>query len=177
MASSGFTMDEVYASDAGLQIETNQEETLQFGDFGSVNIQSTDRIADLSLNYVEDGSVHESELSYDMSAVVGSQNIDSDSKPEAEDEQKLFTLEEVLRIVEFSHKVLRRREVVSPVYIKQEEFIKQEHQVPVVASTTIPAFPSPRLQPTTAAGGQIRKVQRKDYCVITPDHTKSFYGR
>jgi hypothetical protein len=72
---------------------------------------------------------------------------------------------------------LKRREVVPPVVIKQErDIIKQEHQVPVVALTTIkqePTSPSPRLQSSTAAGVHNRQVQKKDYCIVTTDHAKS----
>ena len=45
-------MEEVYPSNGGLQLTTNPEETLQFGDFGSEILQSADEIADLSMNSV-----------------------------------------------------------------------------------------------------------------------------
>jgi hypothetical protein len=128
---SGFTMDEVYGSDVGLQINTNAEDTLQFGDFGSVIVQWANEVADLSMNYVEEGSVRSSDLSYDKSEADDSRHLVGDVKPEAENEERLFTMDEVLRIVEFSQKVLKRREVVPPVSVKQE------HLVPVVATSTI----------------------------------------
>jgi hypothetical protein len=40
MDSSGFGMDEVYRSNVEIRTNTNEEETLQFGDFGSVIVQS-----------------------------------------------------------------------------------------------------------------------------------------
>ena len=113
-------MDEVYPSSGGLLLTTNAEETLQFGDFGSVIVQSADEIADLSMNYVEEGSVGSSDLSSEKSEAdksVAQESVAQDL-PEAENEQRLFTMEEVLRIVEFSHKVLKRREVVPPVSVK-----------------------------------------------------------
>jgi hypothetical protein len=169
MDSSGFNMDEVYGNDVAPRTNTNAEETLQFGDFGSVIVQQADEIAGVSINYVDEGTVDGSDLSYDGSEANISQNQVGDIEPKAEDEQKLFTMEELLRIVEYSHKLLRRREVVPPVSVKQE------HLVPVVATRTIKlekTSPSPLLQSSTAAGGQIRKVQKKDYCIVTSDSLK-----
>jgi hypothetical protein len=174
MDSSGFGMDEVYRSNVEIRTNTNEEETLQFGDFGSVIVQSAREVADLSLNYVDEGSVRSSDLSYDKSEADDSQKLASDDKPEAEFEERLFTMDEVMRIVHFSQRILKRKEVVPPVSLKQE------HLVPVVAINTIKlepnllASPSPLLQSSTAAGVSIRKVQKKDYCTVTSDNFKLF---
>ena len=167
-------MDEVYHSNVEIRTNTNEEETLQFGDFGSVIVQSAREVADLSMNYVDEGSVRSSDLSYDKSEADDSQKLASDDKPEAEFEERLFTMDEVMRIVHFSQRILKRKEVVPPVSLKQE------HLVPVVAINTVKlepnllASPSPLLQSSTAAGVSIRKVQKKDYCTVTSDNFKLF---
>jgi hypothetical protein len=158
-------MDEVYSTDGENIHGINPEITLQFGDFGSSILESAED-ADDSSDAVSDL------LSGGHESVHGNYS----GIPGVENEQQLFTLEEVLKIVKYSNRVLQKREVIPQVVIKQEAVMEPKYQVPIVALKTIkqePTYLSPRLQITTAAGGPNRQVQKKDYCNVTADHAKA----
>jgi hypothetical protein len=167
MDSSGFGMEEVYGSDVRLRTNTNAEEPLQFVDFGSFIVQPATEVADLSMNYVEEGSVRSSDLSYDKSEADDSRHQVGDVQPEAEIEERLFTMDEVLRIVEFSQKEGGGAscfcETRTPGACSRHKYYQLEPNL---------TSPSPLLQSSTAAGGPIRKIQKKDYCNVTSDNFK-----